>query len=205
MFVLSLLKDVVQVAPSEFGKTRNAAVTDALNKKYANKVLHNVGLCIRVFDLLALGEAEVDACFDGSYRVKVRFRLVCFRPQVGEVLVGKVVSSSPGSDGGIKVSMDFFDDIFIPESQLPPNSEYNVSQAQFVWKFETENGVQELPLDRSSDIVFRVLMLKFIDTEPVPDKMDEQVPGAAEPPAREVPFQVIGSIQEEGMGLYNWW
>ncbi len=121
MFKLVVLLDTVQVVPSEFGKTRNTAVTDALNKKYANKVLHSVGLCIRVFDLLELSESKVDACFDGAYAVRVRFRLVVFRPMQGEVLVGRVASSHP--DTGIKVTLDFFDDIMIPPECLPAGTE----------------------------------------------------------------------------------
>jgi DNA-directed RNA polymerase III subunit RPC8 len=40
----------------------------------------------------------------------VTFRLIVFRPFIGEVLSGKVLSQSPL---GIRVSMGFFDDITI--------------------------------------------------------------------------------------------
>lgn len=43
------------------------------------------------------------------------FRLVVFRPFVGEVLVGRIMAST---HKGIRVSLEFFDDIFIPDNLL---------------------------------------------------------------------------------------
>ena len=39
------------------------------------------------------------------------FRLIVFRPFKGEVLIGRISSSTPA---GIKVRLDFFEDILIP-------------------------------------------------------------------------------------------
>jgi len=38
MFVLSVLQDLVRILPSEFGVARCVGVTNALNKRYANRV-----------------------------------------------------------------------------------------------------------------------------------------------------------------------
>lgn len=35
------------------------AITNELNKKYANRILHEVGLCVCVFDLAEVGEGKV--------------------------------------------------------------------------------------------------------------------------------------------------
>lgn len=53
------------VQPSQFGVPADEAITAELNKKYANRVLHDVGLCICVFDLTQVGEGKVrygDGC-----------------------------------------------------------------------------------------------------------------------------------------------
>ena len=42
---------------------------------------------------------------------KAEFRLVVFRPFKGEVITGRISSSS---DTGIKVALDFFDDVHVP-------------------------------------------------------------------------------------------
>lgn len=120
----------------------------ALNKKYANRVLHDVGLCICVFDLAEAGEGKVrygDGCLwhkgdsptckavASSQEVPVVFRMVVFRPFPSEVILAKVKSSS---EDGIRrkpadfaaelptiwnslVTLGFFDDLHIPLPYLP--------------------------------------------------------------------------------------
>ena len=55
MFVLLVIKDHVRIAPSVFRKDLNMAITEELNRKFANKVLHQRGLCISVYDLEDVG------------------------------------------------------------------------------------------------------------------------------------------------------
>jgi hypothetical protein len=59
MFNLAILKDTVAVHPSDFGGPQEQAIIAELNKKYANRVLHDVGLCICVFDITEAGEGKV--------------------------------------------------------------------------------------------------------------------------------------------------
>lgn len=49
----------MSVHPSAFGVPPEQALISALNKKYANRVLHDVGLCVCVFDLTEAGEGKV--------------------------------------------------------------------------------------------------------------------------------------------------
>ena len=98
--------------PANFGLPPEQAITNELNKKYANKVLHDVGLCMSVFDLSEVGEGKVrygDGClwYKGAFTddlVLVRFaqlstvisvvlRLVVFRPFASEVILARVKSS----------------------------------------------------------------------------------------------------------------
>lgn len=81
MFVLSTVKvrrrfaqkrcsdersqDTVALQPATFGIPPDQAIISELNKKYANRILHDVGLCICVFDLSQAGEGKVrygDGC-----------------------------------------------------------------------------------------------------------------------------------------------
>jgi DNA-directed RNA polymerase subunit E'/Rpb7 len=60
------------IHPSNFGAPVEQALIAELNKKYANRVLHGVGLCICVFDLSQAGEGKVrygDGClwYKGSF------------------------------------------------------------------------------------------------------------------------------------------
>ncbi len=121
MFQLVTLQDIVRVKPKDLNKLPSSAITDELNKKYANKVIHNLGLGVRVFDLSHITDPIVLSCQDGSYQCCVDFRLVLFKPFQGEILVGKVKDCS--STLGIKVSLGFFDDVIIPPSFLMPGTE----------------------------------------------------------------------------------
>ena len=90
------------------------ALINEINTIYANKVLHDVGLCVAVFDLVEVGEGKVrygDGClwykrlcvptirsthptYSGDLSsFVVTFRMVVFRPFVSEVLLVKVKSS----------------------------------------------------------------------------------------------------------------
>ena len=47
------------IHPSNFGAPVEDALIAEINKKYANRVLHDVGLCICVFDITQAGEGKV--------------------------------------------------------------------------------------------------------------------------------------------------
>eukprot|EP00842_Homolaphlyctis_polyrhiza_P004499 jgi/Hompol1/504/HPOL_005334-RA len=85
MFVLSRLKDIVRVLPKDFTKGLTEAITEGLNQKYANKVLHNVGLCITVYHLEKVDDPLVHA---------LTFEMIVFRPANSEVLEGRIKDSS---------------------------------------------------------------------------------------------------------------
>ena len=93
-----------------FGLPPQQAITSELNKKYANRVLHDVGLCVCVFDLAEVGEGKVRygdgfLWYKGALHpraaytagpdcyIAVIFRLVTFRPFPSEVILAKVKSS----------------------------------------------------------------------------------------------------------------
>jgi DNA-directed RNA polymerase III subunit RPC8 len=52
-------QDKIPIHPSQFGLPPEQALINELNKKYANRVLHDVGLCICVFDVAEVGEGKV--------------------------------------------------------------------------------------------------------------------------------------------------
>lgn len=53
------------------------------------QVLFNVGLCIMLKDLVSLGDSII-LPGDGSSHTEVVFRYIVFRPQIGEVVTGKI-------------------------------------------------------------------------------------------------------------------
>lgn len=118
MFQLLDILDSVKLHPSCLRSHFSLAIMEELNYKYANKVLHDVGLCVAVFDLLEIFDAFVYQG-DGSPFIKVHFRAIIFRPFIGEVVVGKIRACT---EQGVHVSVKFFDDILIAPVNLQPDS-----------------------------------------------------------------------------------
>ncbi|KCV72821.1 hypothetical protein H696_00399 [Fonticula alba] len=118
MFVLVKFSDSVRIAPADFRKKLSDAVIDELNKKYANKVVKRVGLCISLFELHSVGDPLVVPA-DGCTHVKVTFTYIVFRPFVGQILSGRIKKCTPE---GVFVTLGFFEDILIPADQLQENT-----------------------------------------------------------------------------------
>jgi DNA-directed RNA polymerase III subunit RPC8 len=178
MFVLSIIEDLVRVPPAAFALPRHEAIEDQLNKKYSYRILHNVGLCIKLYDIQSISDAVVHACQDGSYQCKVEFRMVVFRPLKGQVLLGLIKECD--QQKGIRISLEFFDDIYIPPAYLMENTVYNREESVWVWNYDG----QELFMDPGNWIRFRIEQSQFIDVGPFnTDKLETQ-------PVKQAPFTV---------------
>ena len=70
MFTVTILEDLVRINPSNFTIPNAVAIEDELNKKYSNKIIHNVGLCVRLFDISSISDPIVHSCQDGSFQCK---------------------------------------------------------------------------------------------------------------------------------------
>lgn len=128
MFILIKIKDKIRIDPKLFYKEYSLAATDEIHKKYSGKVLPNHGLCVSVYDIQELGDPFIIPS-DGATYSTVIFRLVVFKPWIGEILTGTITHCDYKM--GIKVSLgDFFHDIIIPPHLLQPNSELYVQVDQ---------------------------------------------------------------------------
>lgn len=145
MFVLAVVEDKLKIVPEQFSRDSVEILTELIETNFVTKVLPDVGLCVSFYDFLDLGDPYIYPS-EGSAHHLVRFRMVVFRPFVGEILTGKIVSCNKD---GLKVSMGFFDDVFIPSSCLQKPSVYNESDGCWVWKYE-EN---ELPMDIGEEVM----------------------------------------------------
>ncbi|KAJ3138457.1 DNA-directed RNA polymerase III subunit rpc25 [Physocladia obscura] len=232
MFVVYTVDDTVRIFPAEQRKPLPVALAEELNKKYANKIKPRVGLCIRVLDVLECGEGLIHACLDGSAMYNVSFRLIVFKPFVGEILVGKVLNASPDGLRGssqYRNHMEFFDDILIPSYMFKPNSSYNKAQGQWVWQYTDEESgeVQNMDIERDELIRFRVEVEHFNEVRPMSanaiiagndQKRPAAIPGSTTSPVALTPVSVSSSknvrasafwlecsISDDGLGLLSWW
>ncbi|KNE94577.1 hypothetical protein PSTG_12040 [Puccinia striiformis f. sp. tritici PST-78] len=228
MFVLSHLKDTVRVQARDFGLDRATVITSEINRKYSNKVLPDLGLCIALFDLLDASEGKV-LYGDGCLYHRVEFTLVVFRPFLGEHIVGTVKSSSPA---GVRVSLKFFDDIHIPYRSLQTPSAYDPALNEFFWASEysdpeTASSMpgdllsigedQRLYMQIGQPIRIRIEEEHFLDVGP------KEAPKAPNPPPEGVeisaledqlrkereegipPYSLVASCDGPGLGILAWW
>uniref|UniRef100_A0A8C6SYU5 DNA-directed RNA polymerase subunit n=1 Tax=Neogobius melanostomus TaxID=47308 RepID=A0A8C6SYU5_9GOBI len=178
MFVLVEMVDTVRICPWDFHKQLNDAIAEELNKKLANKVVYNVGLCICLYDITKLEDSYIFPG-DGASHTKVHFRYVVFHPFLDEVLVGKIKYCS---QEGVHVTMGFFDDILIPPESLQQPAKFDEAEQVWLWEYETDEGAHDLYMDQGEEIRFRVTDEVFVDTSPT---------GPAAVEKKEAPYTLI--------------
>ena len=111
------------------------------------------GLCISFYDLLEAGDPIVHAA-EGCSHISVKFRLVVFRPFMGEIILGRVLSSDAQ---GIKLSLGFFDDVIIPVSLLPSPSDFDCLKSIWTWRYYTDGEESVFPIDVGATVGFHTL------------------------------------------------
>ncbi|KAM0256233.1 hypothetical protein ACHAQJ_005104 [Trichoderma viride] len=190
MFILTKFSDLVQISPEDFSKHSIVAIEDNINAKYANKVVQKIGLCISLYDVLWASEGLIGHG-TGLVNVNVEFRMIVFRPFKGEVMLGRIRSSTPS---GIHLRTDFFDDIFVPYEELPQGAEYNHSEQIWIWNFDEER----LFYDNHEMVRFQVIDEEWHDQTPAG-------PTAAEDTPAKTPYKIKGSMAAEGLGVCLWW
>lgn len=119
--------------------------------------------------------------------------------------LGKVKNSSKE---GIYVSLSFFDDIFIPSSNLQKPYRFDEKEQLFIWQYEAGDSVHDLFIDIGEEIRFRVVKESFLDTNPSgpPKKNDSNaMTSVVQKDEIKCPYTIIGSINEPGLGLLTWW
>ncbi|KAH0916749.1 hypothetical protein HID58_031195 [Brassica napus] len=185
MFCLSELEDTVRVPPSDLNLPLEVAIKKALQKLFLDKVL-SIGLCVAIYGIKSI-EGGFVLPGDGAATYKVVFRIVVFRPFVGEVIAAKFKESD---SNGLRLTLGFFEDVYVPAPLIPtPNrcepDPYNRNQMRWVWKY----GDDEFIIDDSC---------QNISYPPVPTERAED----AKPFA---PMVVTGTIDDDGLGPVSWW
>ncbi|CAI9288270.1 unnamed protein product [Lactuca saligna] len=168
------------------------SIKGELEALFLDKIIKDLGLCISVYDIQSIDGGFIFAN-EGAPTYTVKFRLIIFQPFVGEIISAKLKESNAD---GIRLSVGFFDDIYIPVFLLPspitaePDSE-NKNQVKWIWKYD---GAEYL-IDGYDEIRFRVHKVKFPE---IPKEQKDSKPFA--------PMVVIGSLVcEAGLGPISWW
>lgn len=195
MFYLSLIEHTLRLPPHLLNLSLDEAIKIELETLFLDKVIAKLGLCISVYDIRSIKGGFIFPG-DGGSTYTVDFRLIMFRPFVGEIIVAKLKESDAN---GLRLSLGFFDDIYIPPHLLPSPSHFesdpnNKNQGRWIWVFKGEEETRFV-IDGTDEIKFQVFSVIY------PSIPLEQ-PENSKPFA---PMVVTGSIDHDGLGPVSWW
>lgn len=233
MFYLSEIEHTLRLPPHLLDLPLHDAIKGELEGLFLDKVIANLGLCISVYDIRFIDGGFVFPG-DGASTYTVKFRLIMFRPFVGEVIVAKLKESD---SNGLRLSLGFFDDIYVPVHLMPnpshsePDPE-NKEQIRWIWEFGEEN----YPIDGIDEIRFRVQSINYpsipVEQEKEKNQDEREKEKQAKPDEREkekdkqkqgipderekqkqkksipkpfAPMLITGSLDADGLGPISWW
>ncbi|XP_055822981.1 uncharacterized protein LOC129891596 [Solanum dulcamara] len=192
MFYLSEIEHTLRLPPHLLNLPLNEAIKGELEGLFVDKVIANLGLCISIYDILSVDDGFIYPS-EGASTYTVKFRLVVFRPFVGEVITARLKESKAE---GLRLSLGFFDDIYVPAHLMPdpsrsePDPDHK-NQVRWIWTFDE----QDYPIDGVDEIRFQVLNVSYPSMPLEQDK--DSKPFA--------PMVIKGSLDADGLGPISWW
>lgn len=201
---------MVQIHPTDFSKSSARAIEDFINAKYADNVIHKVGLCVGFHSIIKTSEGLIGHG-TGIVNVNVDFRMIIYRPFKGEIVHATITHSSPR--GGVYLSQDFFEDIVVPPETLFENTSWGKDDQgveAFIWRPKDEDSgeVNEYFFDRAENCLYRVEEEQWRDLSPQMQKPSQAFVAddhVDESGLRKTPYLIRGSMMLTGLGPTLWW
>ncbi|MFA5797558.1 MAG: DNA-directed RNA polymerase [Candidatus Woesearchaeota archaeon] len=91
MYYKTKVKDFVRVPPSSFGDNLNDGIIKELKKKYSGYISQELGFVVDVSSVEEVG-AGLILPGDGSTHYTVTFSMIAFKPEMQEIVYGKVTN-----------------------------------------------------------------------------------------------------------------
>lgn len=153
-------------------------------------MVRDLGMCVALYDVISVGESQLHQG-SASQHSAVEFRLVIFAPFVGEILTGTIMSCD---EAGLRLSLGFFDEIYVPKALLQAPSSWSGDEKLWVWNV-TESD--QLFFDIDNMARFRVMDVSYARqlSAPGPLCVEEERPA----------MSVTAAVDKEGLGLLQWW
>lgn len=196
MFVLVTIDDDIPVLPERFQGDSKAELKKVIKKKYVDRVIPRVGLCIDFYDFVRIKDAFIypgdNKHSVGEAYYKVEFQLVVFQPIMDEWLVGSIVGST---HTGIRVSLGFTHDVMIPSSNLRTPYVFDERHKTWVWQYRGDQGEIVNFFYESQELIrFRVTAVTFPEATCPGDQA-----------TRGSPMEILGAVDRDGLGCISWW
>ncbi|KAG6392795.1 hypothetical protein SASPL_147022 [Salvia splendens] len=149
MFFLSEIEHTLMLPPHLLNRPLDEAIKEQLDLIFLDKVSLSLSLSLSLYFLHLL---TYTLLADSYFLVK--FRLVMFRPFVGEIITARLKESTVD---GLRLSLGFFDDIYVPVPFLfSPNRNEPVpghrNRVNWIWNYMDE----DYSVDAEDEIMFKV-------------------------------------------------
>jgi DNA-directed RNA polymerase subunit E' len=89
MFYKTVVKDHIRVPPNLFGLDAKSAVVEMVKERFDGFISKDLGVVIDVLDVKEIGEGTIIPG-DGSSFYDTKFELLTFKPELQEVVLGKI-------------------------------------------------------------------------------------------------------------------
>ncbi|MHA1791559.1 MAG: DNA-directed RNA polymerase [Promethearchaeota archaeon] len=90
MFYIVTLQDKIRIHPSAFGGDIKQNAREIISHEYEDLVLKDIGYVVAVVDILEIGMGKIIPREEGIF-TQTKFQLLIFRPELNEIVEGKVV------------------------------------------------------------------------------------------------------------------
>jgi len=90
MYQITTLKDKVRVPPDRFGQDLKKMICELLREQYEGQLNKELGLVVAVSDVEQVGEGVINPG-DGAAHYQTTFRALTFKPELNEIVQGKVI------------------------------------------------------------------------------------------------------------------
>ena len=111
---------------------------------------------MKTLQIILLFPAAVE---DGSTYVDVDFRLILFKPYNNQVIEGEIANADAS---GIRISLGFFEQLFIPNRNLPKPSTFNAETASWEYRPTADTVLQ---FEREDIVHLKVVNTVFKPSE----------------------------------------
>jgi len=137
MFYEIEVRSHIRVSPKEFGEDTKGAIFNSLQKQFENYVSKELGFILGVTDVKNIGEGIIIPG-DGAAYYDTTFKILTFKPEMQEILLGKVSEISDFGafmnigpiDGMIHISQTMDDYVSFSKSNVLTGKESKKSLKQ---------------------------------------------------------------------------
>ncbi|KAL4441924.1 hypothetical protein ABPG74_003675 [Tetrahymena malaccensis] len=185
MFILCTKREKIRLKPDSLGKDYQKNISKLLYETYLFKAINENEVIVAIKDV-TLYDGFVEQV-TGEVVFEIQMTYLVQQIVQNEVYEGTIVQQNAK---GITVKFGQLQ-AFIGKHLLQPNSTFFKDKNEWIWQNDEEDSSSVLFYETNAQVKFKIFAINFLA------KIDEVNPEGQK--------QIIGSMNEDGLGLVQWW